>query len=497
MTLRGCRIDQLARAESATLVKRQLATQEKTIATMSLITQTWTATTLVTGACPKNPKPRKGNKPGYHKWPRPSVALPKVLDQEKRCELCGTGRLRPKAFEASSSKQVAHLLYDLLKVPARYGKEGQITTDDEALSSIKENPVAWHKAKTGRLTRRHLDGLSDICEAILLHRDLEKQLQFLNAKLSPRGRFHASFNVAAAWTGRWSSSKDPFKRGSNFQNIGEQHRHIFVPDPGRKVGYADLKTAESLKVAYLAGDEAYIEAHKGDVHTWVCRELWPDLPWTGDIKQDKNIAASTYPEWDNVPGHDFRFQSKRIQHGTNFGLSPFGIARIARIPTEAATGAQSRYFRAFPMINEYQKWVAARVKDQLPLVNAMEREVKLFGRPWDDHTRKQGLAFAPQGGVGDVLNTGLWRVWNELDPWLVEILAQVHDAIFFQTPITLVDTAVPRVRELMRVVVNVEDFTGVQRECIIPVEIAIGDNWGKRNTDPKKGRLNPEGLVEV
>lgn len=497
MTLRGCRIDQNARLESQITLRRDLATAEKRVAALPLVMERWDGVALETGRCPKNPRLRKDGSQGLHKWPRPSVAYPKLSDAEKRCELCSAPRLKPKPFAASSNQQVSHLLYDLLEVPRRFGKTGNVTTDDEALSAIKENPVAWYTQGTGRRVRRELPGLSDLCDAILTLRDVDKQLQFMNAKLSPRGRFHASFNVAAAWTGRWSSSKSPFRLGSNFQNIGEQHRHVFIPDPGRKIGYADLKTAESLKVAYLAGDEAYIEAHNGDVHTWVCRELWPELPWTGDIKQDKKIASNTYPEWDNVPGHDYRFQSKRVQHGSNFGLSPYGIARIARIPVEAALIAQGRYFRSFPMIKEYQQYVAARVKAQLPLTNALSREVRLFGRPWDDHTRKQGLAFAPQGGVGDILNTGLWRVWQELDPGLVELLAQVHDAILFQTPIRHWEEAVRRVRSLMTVPVTVTDFTGVARTCTIPVEIAIGDNWGKRNTNPAKGRLNPNGIEEV
>lgn len=497
MTLRGCRIDLLARQESLTKVKSSMRSSERLVASLPLVRERWNATEKETGACRSNPKRRKGDKPGLHKWPRKSLQLPVISDAEKRCELCGTPRLRPKAFEASSASQVSQLLYDILRVPKRYGKSGSVTTDDEALSAIKENPRGYIVDAKGHTRLVSLEGLAELCEAILNFRDLDKQRQFLEAKLSPRGRFHASFNVAAAWTGRWSSSKDPFQRGSNFQNIGEQHRHIFIPDPGRKCGYADLKTAESLKVAYLAGDEKYIEAHAGDVHTWVCREVWPELPWTGDIKQDKKIASNTYPEWDNVPGHDYRFQSKRVQHGSNFGLSPGGMARIARIPVAAALSAQKRYFDAFPMIREYQNWIAANVKEQLPLTNALAREVRLFGRPWDDHTRKQGLAFAPQGGVGDILNTGLWRVWQELDPHTIELLAQVHDAIFFQIPTSKVEEGIPRLRQLMTVPVEVQDFTGTLRTCTIQVEVAIGDNWGKFNDKPEKGRLNVCGLKEV
>lgn len=498
MTQRGCRIDVFALEDSKRQLRKDIIVAAKAVQALDLVQLHWDGSENETGGC-KQRGQRKDGKTMPHKWPRATKAQPVVpAEREQKCEVCAVSRVKPKSFEATSATQCKHLIYDLLHVPVHYGKTDEITTDDEALSRIANAGVAWQPTKDGKKKlRRQLPGLRELCEAILTMRDLQKQLSFLDSKLSERGRFHASFNVAAAWTGRWSSSKDPFQRGGNFQNIGEQHRHIFVPDPGRKIAYADLKTAESLQVAYLAGDENYIEAHAGDVHTWVCRELWPELAWTGDINKDKKLAGNTYPEWDNVPGHDFRFQSKRIQHGTNFGLSPQGIAMIARIPFEAALAAQRRYFKAFPMIQEYQRWVAARVKGQFPLFNALKREVRLFGRPWDDHTRKQGLAFAPQGGVGDVLNTGLWRVWYEHDPQLIELLAQVHDAILCQFSVSKQEQAIAELRRLMTVPVDVTDFQGVQRVCTIPVEIAVGDNWGKQNLKPDKGRLNPGGLVEV
>lgn len=500
MTRRGCRIDPYALQEAKKQLEKDAILAEKAIQSLPLVVERWDGEQLNRSDCPKN-KPRKNGSPGKHLWPRRKPGEMPLPEKEKRCVHCGASRVAPKPFEASSSTQCKHLLYDLLRVPVHHGKDGTVTTDDDALQRISHAGVAWvdlpNKHQGWRRIRRQLPGLKELCDAILQMRDINKQLGFLNCKLSDRGRFHASFNVAAAWTGRWSSSKDPFQRGGNFQNIGEQHRHIFIPDPGRKIGYADLKTAESLQVAYLAGDENYIEAHKGDVHTWVARELWPDLGWTGDLKEDKKLASNSYPEWDNVPGHDFRFQSKRIQHGSNYGLSPQGIAMIAKIPFEQAREAQRRYFTAFPMIREYQGYVAGRVKGAFPLYNALRRVVRLFGRPWDDHTRKQGLAFSPQGGVGDVLNTGLWRVWKDCDPWLVELLAQVHDAILFQYSISNEDKAISALRERMRVETPITDFQGVERICTIPVEIAVGLNWGKFNDKPEKGRINLKGLVEV
>ena len=275
------------------------------------------------------------------------------------------------------------------------------------------------------------------------------------------------------------------------KHINKRNRDIFISDPGKEMFYADLKTAESLLVAYTAGDEAYIEAHKGDVHTWVTRELWPHLPWNGDIKKDKKIAASHNPPWDTAPGHDYRFQSKRVQHGSNYGLSPQGLAMIARIPRKAAQEAQERYFSSFPQIKEWHHFIGGRVQNQLPLFNALRRMVRLFGRPNDPHTFKQGLAFGPQSGVGDILNCALYRVWDECDPHLIQCLAQVHDAVLGQWPKQKRDEAIEALKRLMAIPVTVEDIRGVKRVCTIQVEVAAGGNW------KKKGEDNPNGLVEV
>lgn len=527
MTRRGILVDEYMREDVTKEVKKDLAVAVKETQALDLVANHWDGVDLETGFCPKYskavqvkgkcPKDKKNHKwvsrpddptqhcekcltpriaevitTGRHKW---SAA---ETEAERKCEACGIGREKPAPFEPTSSHQCDHLLYNLLLVPIVGNKTSDRTTDDNALDQIKRDGKVWVLDGEGRKTgKRKLHGLSELCELILTCRDLQKQRGFLTAQLSTEGRFHASFNVAAAWTGRWSSSRDPYRRGSNLQNVAERLRRIFIADPGHEIFYADLKTAESLQVAYLSGDENYIEAHKGDVHTYVCRLLWPDLPWTGDIKADKKIAANTYPPWDNVPGHDYRFQSKRCQHGSNYGLSPFGMAMIAHIPVEVSRDAQRKYFTAFPEIRAHQRHIQKLVEGQETLVGPLGRVVSLFGRPWDGGTYKQGLAFGPQGGVADVLDLALWRVWHELDPDLVQCMAQVHDAILGQYRIGDKSEAIRRIVELMQVDVPITDFRGKTRTCTIPVEIAVGHRWGKRNLDPNKGPLVPDGLEEV
>jgi DNA polymerase I-like protein with 3'-5' exonuclease and polymerase domains len=300
-------------------------------------------------------------------------------------------------------------------------------------------------------------------------------------------------------THRWSSNQDAFGRGGNAQNITEAHRYIFEADPGYEIVYADLKQAESNVIAHVAGDQEYINAHLiGDTHTYVCRLVWSEgingQHWTGDIGQDKKIATSARPPWDDKEGHDYRFQSKAVQHGSNLGLTAFGLAIQKRIPVEVARDSQRRYFEAFPGIRQYQQMIRQLVQDQQPIVTPFGMKFLLFGRPWDEHTYKAGLAVIPQATVGHIISIGLYRIWRQLPE--VQLLAQVHDAILMQIPKGRYDL-IYQVLQLMTVPVPVVGVDGVTRTTVIETEASVGKNWGHANDKPEKGRLNTQGVREI
>lgn len=445
MMVRGININEQRRREAVTTLKRDLTGGLKKVDRLPIVRDVWDGKTIETGWCPEEPGKR-------HKWPKG------VPDEERKCERCGVDRMKRDPFNANSSHQCKRLFYKLLKVQPIYGKKGEITTDDEALQKIAE---------------RH-ENLAPLCEAIQSVRDTKKQLGLLEARLTSAGRYTASFNVGAAWTGRWSSSKNPFGEGGNLQNIGERHRYLFEADPGMVLFYADLEQAESNSVAHLSGDPKYIEAHQlGDVHTYVCRMIFTHLPWTGDLKADKSIAKAL-PDWDQAEGHDYRFQSKRVQHGSNYGLSPQGIAMIAHIPLKESRSMQRNYFGEFVYIPQWHKRVIEQVRNQEPLVSPFGREIPLFGRPWDPHTHKQAFAAIPQSIVVDVISIGIDRLAAYPE---IQLMAQVHDAILGQFPEDKIDVYAPIIAEAMRVPVQIGD-----RVMTINTEVAIGRNWGKKVT---------------
>lgn len=477
MSLRGVLVDETLRAKRAHELTLETGKLKRKLAKHPTILEVWDQLAIASdpkifgakaGKCPKSTR-----KDGRHVWPRG------VEDSvTKLCECCGMPRLRVSPFSATSPTQCGHLFYDLLKCKKQYNKDHKVSTDEDCMERI---------AKSKKIAE-------PIARAILDIRDIDKQLTLLNARLRD-GRFATSFNVGVASTGRWSSNADMFHCGGNIQNIPERHRDIFIADPGKVLFYADLKQAESKSIAHYAGDELYIAAHEDDTHTFVCNLVWPEglngNPWPKDKKDWAKFAKSHLPAWDNVAGHDYRFQSKAVQHGSNLGLTAFGMAMQKHMPVAAASEGQQRYFRAFQGIRPFQNWVRMKVEAQEPIVNCLGVRFLLYGRPWDEHTFKQGLAVLPQSTVAHIINLAAEQVFNELDPWNVQLLGQIHDALLGQCDEAEAIPTMKRVYELMSIPVPVTDIKGVTRWMTIEPELAIGRNW------KHAGKENPEGLKGI
>ena len=379
MALRGVAVNPARRLAGIEELQQEVA--EKSLALDASLS--WPAVELETGECPARP----GKK---HRWPR-GVA---DADPEKACQDCKASRHRHKPFNAKSDDDCRALLYDLLGAKPQKNKKGILSTDKEVLDRLAR---MYSGKEIGR-----------VVDAIRAIRKVDKARSMLATGISADNRFRSSFNVGMTDTFRWSSSKNVYRLGGNLQNIPEGLRYVFEADPGMEIFYADLKQAESYTIAHLADDQAYIDAHElGDTHTHVARLMWPELPWNGDIFKDKEIASSLYPAWDREPGHDYRFQAKRIQHGSNLGMTPIGVARDAHIPIRVAGEAQERYFGAFPGIRRWQDGVRATIKTGGFLVNPFGARRQFFDRPWDPSTHRKGFAFLPQSTVCFVIGLGL------------------------------------------------------------------------------------------
>lgn len=415
--------------------------------------------------------------------------------QSRLHQFCAAVDFRP--INPRSVKDVAELFYTHLGIPEIYEFDRKtharkISTDIKALEKIRAAyPIAV-----------------PLVNAILAIREASKMASVFRRGIEHRGAvLRCSFSPTGTETGRLSSQQNPYGRGTNAQNLTDRIRQTITAPDGYAILNVDLKTAESIAVGYISGCRAYIDAClTGDLHTAVAKLNWRDLPWVGDLKADKRIAEQPY-----YRHFTFRDMAKRGGHLTNYYGQPRTMGMHLKLPTKTCEEFQDGYFQAFPEIKTWHYETIAEIQRSGILVTPFGRERRFWGRPDDQATHREAIAYRPQSLVGDTMNEGLVRVLEllqkecreaasfigrngKLIPYTLRTLdlrAQVHDSGVFIIPIEGLDTLAPMIQAALCVPVP---FGSLGDMCI-PSDVMVGKRWCKK---PKSNgdRYMQQGLVD-
>lgn len=383
--------------------------------------------------------------------------------QLERIVLDGVGL---PSFNWRSHRDLHKLFYDTFGLPT-VRKAGRPTTDRGAREKLGIYPIAEQIIK-------HINTLTELGDKISV----------LKTDLDADGRIRTSYNIAGTSTGRFSSSFSEFGTGGNLQNIEESLRSIFIADRGYKFAKCDAKSGESFVVGAiewnLFHDGRYLEAcESGDPHTAVARIMWPDLPWTGNLKQDKAVAESPY-----YRHYTYRFMCKKLGHGSNYGGKPQTLAEQAKVELDLVKRFQPAYFSAFPAHLFWQEHVDNTLRKNGYLISLLGRKRWFFGRRNDPSTLREAIAYDPQSSLADIVNTAMLNIWREN---YVIIMMHDHDALTFMYPEKDEDRIIPRL--MNDLVIPVPLAHG--RTLRIPYDCKVGYNKGEWH--PEK---NPNGLKD-
>lgn len=401
-----------------------------------------------------------------------------------------------RALNPGSQKQLIAFFCDAMRLPPRWtSKKGERkqSMDREALEFYAE---------------RYLHA-RPLVACILDIREMKKVLQVLETEIDRDLRFRTSINIAGTDTGRFSTSTSVFGTGTNIQNLKRDDdvfkeewkdldalpeyivsvRRMLVADRGFKLGGIDLEQAESRETGWqcgvLFGDWSYLDScEQGDLHTTTARFIWPTLAWTGDAKKDRTVAEQMF-----YRHFTYRDMSKRGGHGSNYYGTPWTMAKHLKVPTRLMEEFQDKYFGAFPGIRKWHTWTAAQLQTTQVLSTPFGRVRHFFGRPRDDTTLRKAIAFVPQSSTADRMNLGLWRIWKHMHN-RVQLLAQVHDALYFQFPEGDDEEAIMQ-DALALCSVPLRD-PRTARVFTVPGEAKTGWNWGLFHT-----KFNPGGMRKL
>jgi len=351
------------------------------------------------------------------------------------------------ALNPNSPKQVKEFLYeDLgLKPIYKWGKKNGrkakvVSTDEEAIEELQKrtnNPVL---------------------QLILEVRGVRKLLStYVRAPLESNNRICCSYKIAGTDTGRLSSSKSIYDRGTNLQNIPREPsiRSMFIPDAGFKVVNADLSQAEARVVAYLAGEERMQRLFEegGDIHSKNASNIFGVTP--KNVKKEQRQIA------------------KALVHGANYGIGHKRFAKLVGQSESRARELLNQYHSLYPCLELWHRIVKDQVGRTRILTTPFGRKRMFFGR-WSDDLVRGAIAYVPQSTVGDLLNLGIIKSWDALPPeW--EIMMQNHDSVVAQVP---VDTPDMHIWKFFKHYYEIPIRIG-HKWCKIPMDIQIGKSWGE------------------
>lgn len=372
----------------------------------------------------------------------------------------------------NSPVQVTTLFYSLLglKPIRKRNSKGMMapTTNEAALVKFRLHPYAC-------IFANH----------ILALREAHKLRTFFRTAMDEDGRIRTTFNVAGTDTGRLSSSASGFGTGMNIQNVPDDARVMFIPDEGMAFVNIDLEQADARNVGAILATifhETHPDAAKyldfcesGDLHTNVCRIVWPEFDWSDDPKHNRAIADQTF-----YRTYSYRDATKRVGHGTNYMGLPPTISANTQIPQALVKEFQQKYFAEFPLIPQWHKWTHKQLVTTQRITTLFGRPRTFWNRAQDDETLRAAVAHQAQSMTGEEIDRGIVNVWERKLP--VQFLAQVHDSILLQTPVRLLPRVVPVL--LRRLETHLTLPGG--RDFFVPLEAQTGFNWSyyDPNTNP-------------
>ena len=349
-------------------------------------------------------------------------------------------------FNIDSPKQLAHILFDVLGLPAKKTTKTGFSTNVEVLEELAPlHPVA-----------------SDLLEYRSLQKLKNTYIDALPKIVNPRtGRLHTSFNQQITATGRLSSSKP------NLQNIpirtalGKEIRRAFIPSsPDKWLLSADYSQIELRIAAEISCDPQLLDAFRNreDIHTATARVIF------GTTEIDS----------------DMRRKAKEVNFGVLYGIMPFGLSKRLNITQKEAKAIIDTYISKYPgLFDALQNIIeAGRTNGYVSTLLGRRRYIA------DLNSRNTNLKKAAeraamntpiQGTAADIIKCAMILCSKRMHDEKLKstMLLQVHDELLFETT----DDEKEALSVLIEKAMIDAAITCGLKTVPVEVDTGIGKNW--------------------
>ena len=264
-------------------------------------------------------------------------------------------------------------------------------------------------------------------------------------------------SIPSTWR---KSSRDP-----NLQNIPHRSefaaafRRTIIASPGHVLIEADSAAIEAVIVGYCAQSPRYIRAAKAGIHDIFMSHVRAYREGGRGIDialADKDLIdacrAAKKEDATRPALQQIRDACKRCIHGTNYGLSPFGMhdEYPDEFPTQkVATELQEMYLNLFPEIKSWMRTTREQADRQTFLDNHYQYRHYFFAvTKWNSAYQrydlgsdgKRCIAFLPQSDASAIQTEDLLTLAD--DEQVRRMLRLIiHDSFVLECPLDMVDYA--------------------------------------------------------
>jgi len=173
------------------------------------------------------------------------------------------------------------------------------------------------------------------------------------------------------------------------------------------------------------------------------------------------------------------------------------MAKHSHIDIKLIEHYQSVYFSACPELHKWHQWVVQQVQTKGEIVTMLGRARRFFGRPNDDATIREAVAYEPQSVAADYCNKALLRLHKLqlANEFPATIRLSKHDELVVSCKEKDEELVCAIMREQMEEHITLTAPNGLTRDWFVPAEVESGWNLGRRVLDKKTNKVtNPNGI---
>lgn len=345
-------------------------------------------------------------------------------------------------FNINSPKQLGHVLFEQMGIPAKKKTKTGYTTDAETLEPL----APYYPVVAEVLDYRALTKLKSTF--------IDAMIKVISEK---DGRIHTSFNQATTATGRLSSAEPNLQNIPIRQRRGRELRKYFMGAENKVLVDADYSQIELRLLAEISEDETFIDTFKSgeDIH--------------------RKTASNVFGIPEELVSSELRTRAKAINFGIVYGISAFSLAKDINTSVAEAKRYIDNYLTRYSGVDNYLTTIVEKAKKDgyvttlfgrrryIPELSSDKKMLQGFGERVAKNSPIQGTA-------ADIIKLAMVNVYKRLDEFPdAKLILQVHDELIIETNPENADAVAKMLKSEME---------NVSKTAVpLKVEVKVGKTW--------------------